>query len=161
MLRRSLGGLLLVGLCGVMAAGCVVYEKRELLRTDEPKRLARFESDAAASLFDFGFARRLKNQDQAQSETVCILLAKWTWTAAVAEAAYYNDEIVACDTNHDGVISEAEALAYHRRIAPPRDRRGEQAEATLLREVAQRVHGGPPVPATLPVVFLGMPVSGP
>jgi hypothetical protein len=121
MLRRSLGGLFVACLLLPAASGCaLVFEHNEQLRSQEPRQCARFETDKAADLFQTAYAHRLKHQDPTRSASVGIIFVTWmSWTTTVAEAAFYNDELAVCDTNHDGFISEVEAAAYHRRVFPP------------------------------------------
>jgi hypothetical protein len=101
-------------------AGCaVVFERNELLRAQEPRQCVRFESEKAAELFQTAFAYRLQHQSPTNSSNFGIFLVTWmSWTTTVAEAAFYNDEAAACDLNHDGLITEAEAVAYHHRVMP-------------------------------------------
>jgi hypothetical protein len=46
-------------------------------------------------------------------------LCSITKTGKLSDAAFYNDEVVECDADHNGVITEAEALAYQRAYSVP------------------------------------------
>jgi hypothetical protein len=120
-MRRSfLAGLFLTCSCLVSGSGCaLVFERNEQVRAQEPRNCVRFESATAADLFQTAYMERLKHREPSRSSSFGIIFVTWmTWTSTVAEAAFYNDEAAACDINHDGFISEAEAAAYHRRVFP-------------------------------------------
>jgi hypothetical protein len=149
MSRRPLGMLFVACLLLQNGAGCVVlYERNEQLRAQEPRQCIRFESETAANLFQTACAYRLQHQNPTRSGSFGIIFVTcMSWTTTVAEAAFYNDEAASCDLNHDGLISEAEATVYYRRVFPQAAMPGEP----MIPEPAR--FGGPlpaePIPATL------------
>jgi hypothetical protein len=118
--RRNMAGLLVAFGCLSAGSGCaLVFEQNEQIRAQEPRNCVRFESATAADLFHSAYAERLNHRDPARSSSFGIIFVTWvSCTTTVAEAAFYNDEVAACDTNRDGLISEAEANAYHDRAFP-------------------------------------------
>jgi hypothetical protein len=120
MSRSQLAGLFVACLVLQTGSGCaLVFERNEQIRIEEPRNCVHFESESAASLFQSAFAERLRHRDPTRTASFGIVFVTWmSWTTTVAEAAFYNDEVATCDLNHDGLITEAEAAAYHRRVFP-------------------------------------------
>jgi hypothetical protein len=99
-------------------AGCLlVYTKEETLRKDESRRPVTFESDTGARLFAAAVEKQLAKPREVGSQNLVIpFLTYITVSSKLSEAAAFNDEMTACDTDHNGVISDGEAVAFHKMI---------------------------------------------
>ena len=152
MSRREWAGLFVVCLLLPAGSGCaLVFERNEQLRAQEPRNCVRFESETAASLFQTAYAERLKHRDPTKAASFGIIFVTWmSWTTTLAEAAFYNDEVAACDLNHDGLISEAEATVYHHRVFPQECLNGRPM-------TPEPIHFGSPLPAEPIPVAPGQP----
>jgi hypothetical protein len=112
----------LVVLCGLLPAcgGCLfVYSREDTVRLNEPKRAVQFQSETAARLFAAASDQRLRGSHEVRTESLTIpFLASISRNSKLSEASLYNDEVAACDADGDGVITDAEASAYHRAFGP-------------------------------------------
>jgi hypothetical protein len=109
----------LLALCAALpCCGCLCvynYTSEESLRASEPKRAVQFQSETAARLFCTTVNQRMKCAREEPTEEIYIpLLTSIIRTRKLSEAAFYNDQVAVCDTNGDGFITDAEAVAYHR-----------------------------------------------
>lgn len=107
-----------IALCALVVclplAGCLItHHQHKIVREDEPMRDVAFASDDARVEFD-----QVARDDDARlkegggSIVAIPFLLWWSTTTVKSPAAWYNDHISACDTDHDGQISEVEARAY-------------------------------------------------
>jgi len=108
----------LLALCAALSCcGCLCvynYTSEESLRASEPKRAVQFQSETAARLFCTTVNLRMKCAREEPTEEIYIpLLTSITRTQKLSDAAFYNDQVAVCDTNGDGLITDAEAVAYH------------------------------------------------
>jgi hypothetical protein len=112
------GTLLLVGVCILTCPGClVVWHRAVTVRKDEARRAFAFESDAAADLFARSFEKRKLQQPEPDTHTFAIpFVTLYNQTSKLAEAALYNDEAAACDIDANGLLSDAEVVAYSERV---------------------------------------------
>jgi hypothetical protein len=100
-----------------LCSGCLgVRHSTHVVRENEKPRPVQFESEQAKNLFDAGV-----NQMKAHKETtnVQVSLSWLGWKSqgdVLSDNAVYNDELLACDTNGDGVIAVNEAFAYRGRV---------------------------------------------
>jgi hypothetical protein len=115
MKRVIIGVLLIVG--GSCAFGCMTltsYEREETVRAGESRRCVSFESPAVASGFEASVKDRwAENGGTVKKESFGILFVTcYSKSTSLAECAFYNDQIAACDIDHDGIITEAELKLY-------------------------------------------------
>jgi hypothetical protein len=104
--------------CGCLCA--YTYTCEESLRAGEPKRAVKFQSETAARLFCTTVDRRMRTAREEPTEEIYIpLVTSITRTRKLSEAAFYNDQVAVCDTDGDGLITDAEAVAYHRACGAP------------------------------------------
>lgn len=100
----------------VLAAcpGCLItHHSTKVIRRDEARRPVRFESDAALQAFNARAAEQ-KAAETNQARVLAIpFLLWWSRLDAKSDSAHFNDETSACDADGDGLITEAEALAYN------------------------------------------------
>jgi hypothetical protein len=104
-----------LALCAALPCGGCLYVHNfdEVVRDQEPKRTVAFESEAAARLFCAAVERQRKASYDDQEEFVWIPFITWiSKSRRLSEAAFYNDQLVVCDTDGDGVITDAEAASY-------------------------------------------------
>jgi len=113
--NRPWSSLCVVLLC--LCSGCLgVRHTTRVIRENEQPRPVRFESEQARNLFQAGV-----NQMKAHKETtnfqLSFSLLGWRSQADVlSDNAVYNDEVLACDANGDGLITVQEAVAYRARV---------------------------------------------
>ena len=104
-------------LAGVPLLGCMSlthYERTEVIRGGEPRQAVAFESPQVAERFTSVVRQRWHDEaSRVKTESAGILfLCCYSKSTALAESAFYNDQVRACDLNCDGVITEAEACFY-------------------------------------------------
>jgi hypothetical protein len=105
-----------LALCAALpCCGCLYsYTCEEAVRAAEPKRAVHFQSETAARLFCTTVDLRLKSAREELTEEFCVPFISYVKIRKLSEAAFYNDQVAVCDTDGDGVITDAEAVAYHR-----------------------------------------------
>ena len=105
----------LVGLALVATSGgCLIsHSKHRVVRQDEIRQHVTYESQYAQQTFlqrATDDAARERNGSE-HSFAVPFLIGL-SYTSELSENAYYNDQLMTCDANSDGVISNAEASAF-------------------------------------------------
>jgi hypothetical protein len=99
-------------LLGCIASGCV----SQTTFKDEPRQSVHFASaEAAQTFYDAYLARyyHFSPSDKTKTNEVAIFIAMPYWHHTVqTENYHFNHAIQLADTNHDGIISDAEAQAY-------------------------------------------------
>lgn len=96
-------------------AGClIVRHNTKLDREAELQKQVVFQNEEAQRLFESRAANPLQRMADGKTNVVAIPFLMWSSTTRMkAEGAYYNDQIVICDTNGDRQITEAEAKKYN------------------------------------------------
>ena len=104
-------GTLVVSLLG---GGCVTfYRKTEEIGAKEPRLTVDFETEHAAQLFNSTVEKKLRQPAPTDNSRVGVpFVTFYSKTRVMSENARYNAEVVKCDSNGDGKISEAEARTY-------------------------------------------------
>jgi hypothetical protein len=103
----------------VFQPGCLImHNSTRVIRESEPLRPVRFESEQARSVFEDGVSEARAHKKKYEScefavPFVCLL----SRTSEVSDNAVYNDQVVFCDANGDGLITEQEAAAYRALVA--------------------------------------------
>jgi hypothetical protein len=102
--------------CLPSISGCLfVYTTEETVRNGESRRPVAFQSETGERLFAATVEKQRERPADLGSRSLAIpFLAYISKTTRLSDAAIYNDEVVACDTDANGVITDAEAVAYHR-----------------------------------------------
>jgi hypothetical protein len=109
--RRSF--LLLSAAVVALLPGCLtLYHKTEVMRGDEARRPIQFENPQVADKFQ----QEVKKQDGhvGGSYLGVPFLTVFSRTQQLSENALWNECILKCDTNQDGMISEAEVNVFAR-----------------------------------------------
>jgi hypothetical protein len=111
MKNTQIGWLFLVGI-SISLAGCIHHE--ETRYEDVPRAKVEFENDRAARVFYEVLSRKSSSREQSHSETeVSIpLVFEHKQRVIPGENRTFNDAVMRCDTNRDGVITESEADIY-------------------------------------------------
>lgn len=107
----------LLAVCAALpCCGCLyIHTCHEVAREQEPKRVVAFQSESASRLFCAVVERQKKAFREGQVEEFIVPFITYiNKTRTISEAGFYNDQVAACDTNGDGVITDAEAIAYDR-----------------------------------------------
>lgn len=102
--------LAMAGVC----SGCLfTHHQTNMVRQDEIRREVEFESLAARQAFSARAYDAAAREKATKTKVVAIPFLLWQSRMDVlSDNAYYNDQVVACDTNGDGRITVAEAVAY-------------------------------------------------
>jgi hypothetical protein len=118
MARRILV-LALLGLLTCGSSGCLfMRHSTRVVREKEKKQAVRFESPRAEEYFLGGVHELQAHKQNGHPEVTAIpFLMVYSRVDELSDNAIYNDQISACDTDGDGVISMQESLAYRARIA--------------------------------------------
>jgi hypothetical protein len=111
-----------VAACAVLLAcllsGCVTYATTK----NEPRRNVGFASaEAAQTFYDAYLVREYQHyySTNAVSHSISIgLHLPYRQHKAITENVRFNRAVVMADTNHDGMISLAEAQAYAEKVLP-------------------------------------------
>jgi hypothetical protein len=96
------------------SSGCLfVHHSTRIVRDKEATRPVQFQSQQARQSFLAG-VHELQAHKQSSGPNVTAVPFLWWYSSAteLSDNAIYNDQISACDTNADGIISTEEALAY-------------------------------------------------
>jgi len=100
------------------SSGCLfVRHSTRTVRANERQRLVQFESEETRNIFEgqVGEAKVVKASANPQIVAVPFLLW-YSRTDNLSDAAAYNDQVRACDTNGDSFITLHEARAYQTQI---------------------------------------------
>lgn len=91
--------------------GCLtLYSKTEVVRSEEPRRPVAFESVEAAEIFDK--AVREKPNSLGGTDISIPFLTLYSRERELSDSAHYNDCVIRCDTNQDGMITLLEAKIF-------------------------------------------------
>jgi len=107
--RHVLFALLMPALAGCMT----LYHKRDVARAGEERLSVNFESEAAATWFQSRLALRNRDREASKQTLFAVpFVTLYHRETVLADNAFFNDQVRACDTNGDGKITEAEARVY-------------------------------------------------
>ena len=106
--------LVVVLVASLLGGGCVTfYRKTERIGNKEPRMTVDFETEHAAQLFHSTVEKKLRQPAPTDNSRIGVpFVTFYTKTRVMSENARYNAEVVKCDGNGDGKISEAEARTY-------------------------------------------------
>lgn len=134
-----IGSALSAALVCVLSGCLITHHSTKVVREDEPRQPVQFEDSVAQQAFCARAFDAEAREKASKTNFVAVpFLLWWSKTNVLSEAAYYNDQVAACDANRDGVISVQEALAYNPK------------SAVDPMAVAGPKAGGPPGVATAP-----------
>ena len=110
---------LFLALAAVALAGCIHTTKT--VYRDEPRIPITFENDTAARIFYEALSKSAPSGNRSESNTeVCLpIIFEHTERVIQGESAAFNNAVLRCDTNHDGVITESEARIFAAQVAKP------------------------------------------
>lgn len=102
-------------MCLPGVAGCLImHHHTKYEREAEQRKMVVFQTETAERVFKARAMNDEVRDSQGKSNFVAIpFLLMWSSTRVKSQPAFYNDQILACDTNGDRQISESEALAYN------------------------------------------------
>jgi small ligand-binding sensory domain FIST len=110
--------LFLLALLGGLASGCVTAYTTV---KDEPRQTVQFASGLAAQTFYDAYIRDnyvCPDEDHANSWVGLDTVPPYQRRKIETDNVLFNRAIEKADTNHDGIISEAEAQGYAAQAAP-------------------------------------------
>lgn len=109
-LIRVMVGLALLTTSG----GCLItHSKRSVVRQEEARQRVEFESPFAQQAFlQRALDEEARHRNKSEHSFAVPFLIGLSYTSELSENAYYNDQLVTCDANSDGLISNAEAAAF-------------------------------------------------
>lgn len=99
------------------------YERVDRIRSTEPRLCVNYETPQTAEEFNRAVRKRWQHcGDRKTKEAFCIpFVCSFERSSTLAEDAFFNDQVQACDLNGDGLITDAEARIYRCRCedVPP------------------------------------------
>ncbi len=114
----------------------------KVVREKEAIRPARFESEQAQQYFTAGVHDLQAHKQSFDARISAFPLLWFSATASeLSDNAIYNDQLSACDTNADGVISMQEALVFRGKVT-------EQIQLTEKNKPKTDSNDGNPTPPT-------------
>lgn len=92
------------------SSGCLVmHERKRVIREDESRNSVQFESaDAAAKFHQVASNDRSRKHDGSSASLAIPFLVGISSSTVLSQNAFFNDQVVACDTDNNGLITEAE-----------------------------------------------------
>jgi hypothetical protein len=91
--------------------GCLtLYSKTEVIRGEEPRRPISFENAEAAEVFQK--AMRDKSPSLGGIDVSVPFITLYSKERQLSESAFFNECVLRCDTNQDGIITLAEAHIF-------------------------------------------------
>lgn len=108
--------LTLFGLLAFAGTGCI--HTKEIVIKDDARTPVSFENDTAGRLFYETLVDGKKLKDRTESTVDVSLPVVFSHERKVVRGpnAAFNEAVAECDTNHDGRITEAEALIFAGRM---------------------------------------------
>ncbi len=119
MSMRALKSLLVVTLL-TPATGCLfTHASERVIRQDEQLYEVGYQSALAEETFQACVSHPdAKDSGKSGSFVGIPFLLAWARSERLSENAVHNDQIILCDTNGDGIITDLEALRYRDRYFP-------------------------------------------
>jgi hypothetical protein len=107
--RILAAGLAVISLS--LMPGCLtLYSKTEVVRAEEPRRPITFENTQAAETF---YNALREKSSSLGSTDICIpFITLYEKERQLSDSAHFNDCVIRCDTNQDGVITLVEAEIF-------------------------------------------------
>ncbi len=123
-----------------------MHHSTNVVREHEKPQAVRFESEEARDEFEAGLAVvRAHKSGNGLSHMFAVPFICWFSSEDVlSDNAVYNDEVKACDTNGDNLITLREATAYHARVRAAREAdepKKPATEANLANGTPVTIHG--------------------
>jgi len=109
MLRARLAVFAVASLA--LLPGCLtLFSKTEVIRGEEPRRPVRFENQQAAEVFN----KALKDKSASLGGTHMGIpfITFYSKDRQLSDSAHFNDCVLRCDTDQDGMITLAEARMF-------------------------------------------------
>jgi hypothetical protein len=96
---------------------CLHYERTDTVRREENPQAISFESEAAERLFaDALEKKKVSNLDISSANITVPLIFYWSKSVRLSEAAFFNDQVKACDVDGNGLLSDTEVAEYHKNV---------------------------------------------
>ena len=102
----------LIALPLVAAGGCIVSARETEVRADEPRLIARFESDDGLARFQRVVRERAEWDREVGGSAVVLPFVVLARGETLSRNAFYNDQLAAADVDADGLIRDAEVDGY-------------------------------------------------
>jgi hypothetical protein len=91
-------------------------QSTHVMRENEQRRPIRFDSEEAEAAFNARATDKTARDEARRTGFFAVpFLLLYSREHVLSDAAWYNDQITACDANSDGLITFQEALAYNRK----------------------------------------------
>lgn len=136
----SLGGAAVVLSC---CCGCLlVNHSTRVVRQYEKPRSAQFESAQAQNLFEAGVVDMKSHKESSNPQVVAIPFVIWlSRMDELSDTAVYNDQLLVCDSNGDGLITTEEAFAF-RAMAKSKASEKKSGDDSNLSQIASKIPPG-------------------
>jgi len=107
---RLLAAGLAVASLSLMPGCLTLYSKTEVVRGEEPRRPISFENSEAAEVFQK--AMKEKSPSMGGIDISIPFITLYSKERQLSDAAFFNECVIRCDTNQDGLITLAEAQIF-------------------------------------------------
>ena len=111
-MNRTIKPCILLAAVSTLLGGCITH--KSVVYHDVERVPVKFESDAAARLFYETLTRNTGGRRYSESTTTISIpiIFENEQKSVPGPNVKFNDAVAACDTNRDGIITEAEARIY-------------------------------------------------
>lgn len=87
--------------------------RERIVREDEQRYPVRFQSACARWQFQkYALDKDARQKNGANAKFVVPFVVRVSDSSKLSENAYYNDQVVSCDANRDGLLSDDEVAEY-------------------------------------------------
>jgi hypothetical protein len=107
--RILAAGLAVVSI-SIMPGCLTLYSKKEVVRGEEVRRPITFESAQAAEIFQK--AMKDKSPSLGGTDISIPFITLYSRERELSDSAFFNDCVIRCDTNQDGIITMTEAQIF-------------------------------------------------
>ena len=158
---RSWLPVLLVLLC--TSPGCLLtHHTTHVVREKEPRHEVRFESEEAEATFNARATAKDAPEKKGRFKLFAVPFLLWySREDVLSENAWYNDQIVACDADRDGLITLREARAYNPKYVEEAAKLAESKPAAASTASAESKPGQDPPNRSVQPASLQQPFDAP
>lgn len=145
---RSIVVLAFAGLVLAFTPGCLfVRHNTRVVRQNEKPRPMQFQSEQARSLFEAGLVDAKSNKELSNAQVTAVPLLFWYSRLDVpSDNAVYNDQLLLCDANGDGMVADHEAAGYRQAVQAKAIAAEERRKQLGNNAIAESLPPGMPAP---------------
>ena len=126
------------------SSGCLMMRMRErVAREGEQRFPVRFQSAYAKRQFQqYALDDKARRKTSSSTDLIIPFVIWDSDSSVLSQNAYYNDQIVSCDANSDGLLTDAEIAEYSSLMAQPEKTPGDEPMARATDEAKQDAQFG-------------------